>query len=153
MKIEVIAPLLYNENFEKSTIQEFSAHARKDTKVHVSFIEKGTASIESMYDEYLAAPGILEKVKDAQEKKFDAIIIDCMGDPAVDAARELVNIPVIGPCQASMAFASSIGEKFSVVTVLNRVIPMLNRLAKVYGYTEKLASVKSIEIPVLDLEE
>ena len=39
-----------------------------------------------------------QKVKWAEEKKYDAVIIDCFIDVALDAARELVNIPVVGAC-------------------------------------------------------
>jgi allantoin racemase len=152
MKIDVIVPILHNEHFEIVTYNEFKSSARKETEIYINSLDRGPASIESMYDEYIASPWILEKVKEAQEKKFDAIIIDCMGDPALEGARELVDIPVVGPCQSSMALASTISDKFSVVTVLNRVIPMLDRLAKTYGFSEKLSSVRSVEIPVLGLE-
>ena len=153
MKINVIVPILKNEHFERITYKEFKGAARSDTEISVVSLNKGPASIESMYDDYIASPWILEKVKKAEKEGHDAVIIDCMGDPALNAARELVNIPVIGPCQASMALAYVVSEKFSVVTVLKRVIPMFDRLAKVYGFTEKLASVRSIEIPVLELEK
>jgi allantoin racemase len=76
-----------------------------------------------------------------------------MGDPALDAARELVSIPVIGPAQASMSLASMLGERFSVVTVLRNVVPLFWRLARKYGLESRLSSVRYIEIPVLEIEK
>lgn len=153
MKICVIIPILKNENFEEVTEKEFKAAARPDTEIIVKSLEKGPASIESMYDEYLAAPWILEKIKEAEEDGFNAVIIDCMGDPGLHGARELVKIPVIGPCEASMAMAHVICHRFSVVTVLDAVLPLLERLVKVYGFEDRFASVRSIDIPVLELEK
>jgi allantoin racemase len=153
MKIRVIIPILKNKVFEESTYQELSTAKRKDVELSVVSIEKGPASIESAYDEEIAAPWILEKVKEAEEMKFDAVIIDCMGDPALNAARELVKIPVIGPCQASMAITSTICDKFSVVTVLKRLLPLFWRKVKEYGFDTKVASVRSVEVPVLELEK
>jgi len=153
MKIRVIIPILKEKAFEESTYKELEAARRKDAEISVVSIEKGPASIESAYDEEIAAPWILEKVKEAEEMGFDAAIIDCMGDPALHAAREIVSIPVIGPCQASMAIASTLCDKFSVVTVLKRLIPLFWIKVREYGFEAKVASVRSVEVPVLELEE
>lgn len=64
-----------------------------------------------------------------------------------------MKIPVIGPCEASMALAHVICHKFSVVTVLRSVIPLLERMVREYGFGERFASVRSIEVPVLELEK
>ena len=104
-------------------------------------------------DRALAVPGILELVAKAEKKGFDAVIIDCMGDPGLEPAREIVDIPVVGSCQASLAIASTLGQKFSVVTALKSMTPLFHDLVRKYGYSTNFASVRSIEVPVLDLEK
>lgn len=153
MRICVIIPILQNDYFEEITEREFKAFARPGTEISVVSLEKGPASIESMYDEYISAPWTLEKVEQSEEEGYNAIIIDCMGDPALHAARELVDIPVIGPAEASMAMACIIGHKFSVVTVLQSVVPIFHRMVASYGFKERFASVRSIDIPVLELDK
>lgn len=153
MKICVVLPVLKKKIFEEMTYRELEAARRRDVEISVVSIEKGPASIESAYDEEIAAPWILEKIKEAEEKGFDAAIINCMGDPALEAAREIVDIPVIGPLQASMAIASTLCDKFSVVTVLKRLLPLFWGKAKKYGFESKVASVRSVEVPVLELDE
>ncbi|MEM1900535.1 MAG: AroM family protein [Candidatus Nezhaarchaeales archaeon] len=153
MKIRVVLPVLKNEIFEEITYREFKAAKRGDVEISVVSLEKGPATIESVYDEEIAAPWILEKVKEAEEEGFDAVIINCMGDPALKAAREIVRIPVIGPCQASMAIASTICDKFSIIAVLKNIVPAFWRKAREYGFEARVASIRSIEIPVLELEE
>ncbi|NIN66624.1 MAG: Asp/Glu racemase [Anaerolineae bacterium] len=81
------------------------------------------------------------------------MIINCFGDPGLDAAREMVSIPVLGPCEASMHVAAMLGHKFSVITVLERLIPELELHAQKYGVGWKLASARSVDLPVLDLEK
>ena len=76
-----------------------------------------------------------------------------MGDPGLKPARECVSIPVLGPCETAMHLASMLGHGFSVVTVLERIRPMIENQAKVYGVPDKLKSVRAVDIPVLDLEE
>lgn len=118
-----------------------------------SLIDIGPPSIESEFDEALAVPGTLAKALEAERAGVDAIIIDCMGDPGLKPARELVKVPVFGPCETSMHVAAMLGHRFSVVTVLESVRPMLSNLAKIYGVSEKLASVEVVDIPVLELME
>ena len=39
------------------------------------------------------------------------------------------------------------------MTVLSRILPMIENEAAVYGMTGKLASARSVDIPVLELEK
>ena len=112
---------------------------------------KGPRSIESMWEEYLSVPGLLESVAALEEEGFDAVVPGCFGDPGIDGARELVNIPVLGPGATAMVVAANLGHRFSIVTVLENVIRPLENLALLTGVGPKLASVRQIGIPVLEL--
>lgn len=111
----------------------------------------GPASIESMWEEYLSVPGTMDLAVQLEREGFDAIIPGCFGDPGLDGIRELVNIPVVGPGQAGMTVAAMLGHKFSIVTVVENVIRPLENLALLHGLASKLASVRQIGIPVLEL--
>lgn len=115
------------------------------------FLDRGPASIESEYEEVLAAPDVVAKAKYAEARGADAIVVSCILDPGVAAAREWVSIPVLGPAQVSMQVATMFCPRFSIVTVLERLIPPLYGLVNLYGHSERLASIRAIEIPVLDL--
>lgn len=117
-----------------------------------SLLDQGPPSIESEFDEALAVPGTIARAIEAEHAGADAIIIDCMGDPGLKPSREAVRIPVLGPAETSMHLAAMLGQRFSVVTVLDSVKPMLVNLARIYGVSEKLASVRVVNIPVLELE-
>lgn len=111
----------------------------------------GPLSIESAYEEYLSVPGAIERLVEAERAGFDGAVLGCFGDPGIDAMREMVSIPVIGPGEASMLFAASLGHRFGIVTVVDSVVPLLERLAWQVGVDRKLASVRSINVPVLEL--
>lgn len=115
------------------------------------FLDRGPASIESEYEEVLAAPDVVIKAKEAETHGADAIVVSCILDPGVHAARELVSIPVLGPAQVSMHLAAMLGPSFSLITVQKSLIPPLHRLTRLYGLSDHLASVRTIEVPVLDL--
>src|SRR5262245_14676230 len=89
----------------------------------------GTGTIEAMHDEYLYSPHMLEMVVQAEREGFDAVVPGCFGDPGIDAARELVRIPVVGAGESSMLVAAQLGYAFSIITVLESVIRPLKILA------------------------
>ena len=113
--------------------------------------DHGPVSIESLWEEYLSVPGFLEKAVELEREGFDAIVHGCFADPGVDAARELVSIPVLGSGATSMLVAANLGHRFSIVTVLENVVRPLENLARLTGIEAKLASVRQIGIPVLEL--
>jgi allantoin racemase len=115
-------------------------------------IERGPSSLESEFEESMSVPETLEKIVEAPLDGVGAVVIDCTRDPGLGAARELVSTPVIGPAEATMHLASMLAHRFSVVTVPEKLVPAFENQAKVYGVADKLASVRSVEIPVLELE-
>lgn len=152
MKIKVILPVI-STIFNEETKREVENCASKETEVSVVNLDYGPASVESEYDEALCVPDLLVKAKEAEEAGFDGIISDCLADPGVKAAREIVDIPVVGPGESAMRFASALGNSFSIVTVLPNVVSMLENLSKVTGYDNKLASIRYVNIPVLELND
>ncbi len=122
-----------------------------DTEIDSVGIDKGSSSIESRYDEVYSVPEIVKRIKEAEAEGIDACVVNCFGDPGVRASREAVNIPVMGPCESSLLIASSLCDRFSVVTVLKSVSGLIHENARISGISEKLASVRAVDIPVLDL--
>ena len=116
-------------------------------------IDIGPSSVENEIDEALAAAGVILKAIEAEKEGADAIIIDSCGDAGIYPAREAVSIPVLGCGQTPMHVASMLGGKFSIVTVLDSVMGMLEDHAKKYAAHEHLASIRSIDVPVLDIHK
>lgn len=148
--IRVITPIITPDL--RST-EDLRALESEGLRITHSLIDVGPASIEGEFDEALCLPGTIHKALQAQREGVDAVIIDCMGDPGVKACRELSDMLVLGPCQTSMHAAAMLSQQFSIVTVLDSVVPMLENLAKIYGLSDKLSSVRSVNIPVLEIEK
>lgn len=121
-------------------------------EIRHSLLSAGPASIECEFDEALAVPDTIRKCLEAEAAGADAVIIDCMGDPGLSAVREVLTIPVLGPMQTSMHLAAMLGHRMSVITVVDSVVPMIADLAKLYGLSDRLASIRVIDLPVLEIE-
>jgi allantoin racemase len=126
-------------------------YAAPGTEIGIVDVPEGPASIESMYEEYLSIPATCRRALELQEEGWDAIILGCYGDPGLDALRELLTIPVIGPGEATGLMAASLGHHFSVITITESVIATMEKLMRNAGIGDKLASVRVVGIPVLEL--
>jgi allantoin racemase len=126
--------------------------ASPDTQVDIADVSEGPASIESLFEEYLAIPNTIDLMVDLEKKGYDAAILGCYGDPGLDAIREVTNkMVVVGPGEAGVMAAALCGYKFSIVTVTKSIIHPLHHLVEKAGVGKKLASVRAIETPVLEL--
>jgi len=149
VKLRIVTPIT-TPGF--TTIDDFQAVVRSDTELSHVQIDRGPASIECAFDEALSIPDTIAKIAEAERDGVDGVVINCMGDPGMHSGREVVSIPVIGPCEATMHLAAMLGHSFSVITVLDTLRSQFENQAKVYGVRDKLASVRSVDIPVLDLD-
>ena len=119
--------------------------------IDIEAVREGPASIESYCDEYLCIPDSLRLAIEAEKRGYDAIIIGCFGDPGIEAMREALTIPVIGPGESSFYVASMLGYQFSVVSILKNIINPMRMMAKKLSLEDRLASVRVIDKPVLEL--
>jgi len=126
-------------------------HAAAGTQVDITDIPKGPGSIESMYEEYLSIPETVKRAYELQDEGWDGILLGCYGDPGLDALREILEIPVVGAGQATSLMASAVGRRYSVITVTDSVVGPLEQTLRNGGGGSKLASVRAVNIPVLEL--
>ncbi len=149
---------LINPNTSRAMTAKIAAAAREaagpDVVIDAVCPETGAAAIESHVDEVLAAAAVVDLVQqDQQAGGSDAYVIACFGDPGLDAARELVDVPVIGIAEAAMHAATLAGRTFAVVTTLSRTLGRARDLVARYGMRDAAVWLTAAEIPVLELED
>ncbi|MDQ0456484.1 aspartate/glutamate racemase family protein [Rhizobium paknamense] len=148
--------LLINPNTTESMTMTAAKAAREvaatGTEVLARTSRMGPVSIEGYYDEALAVPGLLQELAVGQKEGAEAAIIACFDDTGLDAARALATIPVIGICEAAVATACFIAQRFTIVTTMKRSRLPLEHLVHRYGATGR-CKVRAADIPVLSLED
>jgi len=115
----------------------------------------GPASIEGYADEAMAVPHMLEALfaEQAKNPTIAGYVIACFDDTGLDAARCVLDAPVVGIGEAACHMASLLAARFSVITTLARsVSPIEHNLVK-YGLASRCARVRAAEVAVLDLED
>lgn len=127
----------------------------RDKETELVFVNPphGPESIESAYEEAYAIPEMLPLIKSAQAEGYDAVILACFADPGLDAARELVSIPVIGIEESALHVAAMLGDTFSILTSRPERVAAKKRHVAKLGLERRLASVRPLEMSVLEMEE
>lgn len=137
----------YDEIIER-TLSHF---ARPDTELTVTHLDGCPADIDFLYNKHIIEMATYEAVMRSEEDGFDAVIIGCCYDPGVRVARELVDIPVIGPLESSLHMADYHGHRCTVVTDHRKAAPYLRDLVRLYNAESKVTSVRTIDWYVRDM--
>lgn len=153
MKIKVI---MSDKAMSRETMDEreemLSAALSADASVSVDCIRRGPDELDCNTDEAFAAAEMVKESIRAQKEGYDAIVIYCFSDVGIDAIRENVRIPVIGPGEISLAAASMLCNRFTVLTSESINIPRTYRRLMRNGIArEKMASVRALDIPIGEL--
>ncbi|MDC6448045.1 aspartate/glutamate racemase family protein [Alphaproteobacteria bacterium] len=122
------------------------------SNIKVYDVPNGGSSIESSYEEIASIIPAVDRLSEINKfENIDAAILGCFGDPGINVFREMFDFPIIGPAQTSMHTACQLGHKFSVITVFDSMLNMASNQVHEYGLSHHLASVRAINIPVLEL--
>ncbi len=148
--------MVINPNASKSVTDhiryELEKIKRADTELTVINPDHGPVSVESAYEETLAAFHSMDLVKKANEEGYDAIVLACFSDPGLDAAKELSTIPVIGIEEATLHMAAMLGHRFSIMTGMRRRIPTRDLHVKMRGCDDSYASAPALDMSVLEMD-
>lgn len=102
-----------------------------DVELYMECLTKNHIEIDSALDAALAAPEIISMACKAQQQGFDAVVLYCFSDPAIDACRELLAIPIIGAGQAACLQAPLISRQSGLL------LANTGRLAEKQLYVEQ----------------
>lgn len=111
----------------------------------------GAASVEGNYESYLAAIAVMETVR-GYPGPFDAVIQAGYGEHGREGLQELLEVPVIDITEAAASTAMFLGRTYSVVTTLDRAVPLIEDRLQLAGLHARCASVRASGLAVLELE-
>jgi allantoin racemase len=139
------------ESMTASIGREAAAVASPGTEIVPLTPLFGAESVEGNYESYLAAIAVMETVK-AHAEPFDAVIQAGYGEHGREGLQELLDVPVVDITEAAASTAMYLGHRYSVVTTLDRTVPLIEDRLKLAGLTDRCASVRASGMSVLELE-
>lgn len=140
------------ESITETIAQQARAVASPGTEIVGLTPNFGAESVEGNFESYLAAIAVMDRVM-AYDQPFDAVIQAGYGEHGREGLQELLNVPVVDITEAAASTAMFLGHAYSVVTTLDRTVPLIEDRLKLAGLYQRCASVRASGMAVLELEE
>jgi len=149
MKILVINPI-GDDSWNESDRRFFSSVACPTTSIEVVSLDEGPPSVETLKDYEYVKPLVIDLALKTHIE-YDGLIVNCFLDPGVDELKELIDKPVVGPGEASLAFGSIFGGRLGIVSIESEALKLIEERCSMLGYKEKVVSIRGIKTHVVDL--
>lgn len=126
--------------------------ASSGTTVDIRELDNCPPAIESIRDGYAVAPAVISMARELEDD-YDAMIVGCFGDPAVDGAIEgTLRIPVVGTALPSMSAALMLGDQFGILSPTESSAAR-NRLSVMqHGLLDRYAGAVGLGIGVREFQ-
>lgn len=152
-KLLFINPIGFSQ-WDEMLKQYIADGVDEETEVDVVSLKRGPYHLEYHYYEALIAADMLHTIKQAEKDGYDAAIIGCFYDPFLREAREICeHMVVTAPAESALQLAATLGDTFSIIVGRKKWIPVMKDNVRKYGFIEKLASFRSLEMGVLDFHQ
>src|SRR5215510_15826475 len=123
---------------------------RPDTHLDMFVADSGVPYVESSLELYLSEVAVARKVVEVAGMGYDAVVGTAFLDNGLDAARELVDIPVVGPAKTTLYLAATLANKFAVIMAGGDLPKHVWAFAKVIGVADRIVAVPTLACSVTD---
>jgi allantoin racemase len=146
--------LLINPNITAAITESMAAEARRFASPSTEIIAVtgafGTQYVENRVEAAIASHAVLDALA-KHAAGCDAALISAFGDPGLAAAREFVDIPVVGIEESAILTAWMLGRRYSIVCLTPRLRTWYIECAQEHGLAGRLASVRALNVPIPDI--
>jgi allantoin racemase len=118
-----------------------------DKRVEPRFVDRSTYYTSHRYLELLNNAEVVRGIIEGEEDGCDVAMVRCGNDAGVQAAREMVRIPVVAMSEASMHLASQLGSRFALIGVDDKSIPLVEYNLRAYGPEGRAIARRPVRVP------
>ncbi len=150
LRICVLVPVAtpqYNDRIMKAIAPVLPA----DVQVEIRNITQGHPDIENRTNWLQNGMPVVELAQAIANDGFDGIWLTDFDMCGVEAAREVIDIPIIGGFPAAAFAALMLSQRFSIITILQSTLAMQRGHPQTYGIQDTFASIRAIDCPVAQL--
>lgn len=146
LRIKVISPIKVDEaDLERRQVR-YSQRAGPNTSIAVFNLEDGPTALNTPGDMLYCEYAVFREGAKTSSEEFDAILIDCVFDPAVDALAEHTGLPTFGPMRTTLPLVPLVSPNFGIVARAEKQCEMLADLVVRYGFGDYLISTRALGI-------
>jgi allantoin racemase len=130
------------------------ACASPGTQIHIEGLAKSSGmGVHYRFLEYNDTREVIDNAIRAEKEGYDAYLVGNISDAGLREAREMVNIPVLGACEATLHFACLMGATFGLITISEKWTPRLMENVRRYGLESRLVGCEALDTSPLELKK
>ncbi len=122
-----------------------------DVEVDIRAISQGHPCIENRTNWLENGMPVVNLAQQLAADGYDGIWLTDFDMCGVEAAREVIDIPIIGGFPPCAFTALSLSQRFSIITVLQSTLAMQRGHVLTYGLSESFASIYAVDCTVQEL--
>lgn len=145
-RVKIISPLQASQDDLARRQRRYSQQASPDTQIIVENLPGGPAALNTSGDVLASAAAIFQQGRDTRTDDTDAILIDCVFDPAVEELREATGLPTFGPTRLTLPLIKLVSSNFSIIARTERQCQLLAETVTGYGFGSDLCSLRALGI-------
>lgn len=143
--------LIINPNISHSVTELIEAEAQLSaspgTQLTMRTAAFGVAYIETRAEAAIGAYATLDELA-THHTGHDAAVVAAFGDPGLEAAREMLPIPVVGLTESALMSAAMLGGQIGIVAISRRIRAWYRETVGRYGMGSRLASIRCLDEPL-----
>lgn len=151
LRICVLVPAATSD-YNERILQAIAPVLPADVEVEIRNITEGHPCIENRTNWLENGMPVVKLAQGIEQEGFDGIWLTDFDMCGVEAAREVINIPIIGGFPTSAFTALALSQRFSIITVLQSTLAMQRGHVLTYGLSESFASIRAVDCTVPELE-
>lgn len=151
LRICILAPVA-TDHYNQRLLDAVKPVIPPDVTVEVRNLPSGHSDIEFRVDWLQNGYPVVQLARQLEQEGFDGIWLSDFDMCGVEAAREVIDIPIIGGFSASAFTALAISQRLLIVTILQSTLAMQRAHMQEYGLQDSFASIHAIDCPVPQLE-
>ncbi|MFC4625232.1 aspartate/glutamate racemase family protein [Daeguia caeni] len=135
-----------------SLIHETLSHyAMEGTTLDITHLEGCPSDMDYFYPKHFVENALYAAIQDAEAAGYDAVICGCCYDPGVRVGRELTNMPIIGPMEASLQLLAYHGRTAVIVADHVKACSLMKDNARLSGMEDLIVGYDVIDWYVRDM--
>ncbi|MCZ0925667.1 aspartate/glutamate racemase family protein [Vreelandella janggokensis] len=146
--------LIVNPNTSHSVTELIGNEARRsaspDTELTLRTATFGVAYIETRAESVIGAYAVMNELAEHYQG-HDAALVAAFGDPGLEAAREMLPIPVVGLTESALMSAAMLGGRIGIVAISRRIRTWYSETVDRYGMASRLAGIRCLDEPLHDI--
>ncbi|MGC2971763.1 aspartate/glutamate racemase family protein [Paraburkholderia aspalathi] len=152
IRICVLVPVATNQ-FNEMIMRAVKPVVPPDVYVEIRNITSGNPSIQNRTNWLQNGIPVVELAQAIEKDGFDGIWLTDFDMCGVEAAREVIDIPIVGGFPTSASASLMLSQRFSIITILESTLAMQREHVHTYGMQDSFASIRAIDCPVANLED